>query len=111
MHYTGRQGTLSVYVSRISTFITQPVLYSVSLFRGVVKDLFLDNRRLTLYWSLIGVLTFAAALTFHRETMDNRLNILRVCIDGSLELQKQALFALQQLMHRLEYPNSKWSLH
>ena len=46
---------------------------------------------------------------FHRENMDERKNLLRTYLDGNLEREKQALYALQSLMHRLEHPNSKFS--
>ena len=50
---------------------------------------------------------FAEDNQFHREIMDERKNLLRTYLDGNLEREKQALYALQYLMHRLEHPNSK----
>ncbi len=51
---------------------------------------------------------FAENNQFHREFMDERKNLLRTYLDGNLEREKQALYALQYLMHRLEHPNSKF---
>jgi len=40
-----------------------------------------------------------------KETLTNRCVVLRKYVDDDLGRQKQTLYALQHLMHRLEHPN------
>ncbi len=40
--------------------------------------------------------------------MDERKNLLRTYLDGKVPREKQALYALQNLMHKMEHPNSKY---
>ena len=42
-----------------------------------------------------------------KETLTNRCVVLRKYVDDDLGRQKQTLYALQHLMHRLEHPNSE----
>ncbi len=37
-----------------------------------------------------------------------RKNILIHCLDGNVDREKEALYALQLLMHKLQHPNSKF---
>ncbi len=41
------------------------------------------------------------------EALHERKNILLHCLDGNVDREKEALYALQFLMHKLQHPNSK----
>ena len=43
-----------------------------------------------------------------KEALSNRCLVLRKYVDDNVERQKQTLYALQHLMHRLEHPNSEF---
>jgi hypothetical protein len=46
-------------------------------------------------------------VTFYREVMTECKNLIHHYLDGNVAREKQALYALQYLMHRMEHPNCK----
>ena len=43
----------------------------------------------------------------NQEVLKDRVSILKKYVDGNQEREKNALYSLQHLMHRLEHPNSE----
>ena len=50
---------------------------------------------------------FSETNQFQRDIMNELKNLLRTYLDGKVPREKQALYALQYLMHKMEHPNSK----
>ena len=73
------------------------------------KTLLLSSRKLTPFPGISGSGSGQQG-DLDKESLSARCLVLRKYVDDNVERQKQTLYALQHLMHRLEHPNSEFTI-